>query len=269
VKKLETTLAELTTGDKEWEALDALLLRAAVAEPGALPTILRIFEHHTRNPQGLCDALESICLYHAGLQQASEVAWALWTAKRLEIPLSTEVANAVETVDDDIVALVALELRENGLLPTPDNQFALWSGYMTAEHLYSDHWLLAYEAFEQGWLPALNNTDYTVVDPYFQILKKHSVRFYDTSAEVEAPDSGYNDDDDDDDSELLEDDDDGDDGEENAPDADHLTAEEIRKMMEHLPPNRSDTTLSGHSASSWYLGPAHPILHPARIKRHV
>lgn len=199
VKKLETALSRLKLQDREWADLDALLLRAAIAEAGSLSTILRIFENHGRTPNGLNKALESICLYHASLQQASEVAWALWTAKRLGIYLSDEVADAVETVDDDIVALVALELHNNDLLPMPENGFQLWSNYMTSQHLYSDHWLLAYEALEHGWLRSRDGGDYVAGDEYFQLLKKHSVKFYDTSADVKEPDSGYNDDDNDDD----------------------------------------------------------------------
>jgi hypothetical protein len=131
VKKLETAIDRTRLQEKEWEALDTLLLRAAVAEPGTLPVILRIFEIHQRNPVGLKEALESICLHHATLQQASEVAWALWMAKRLDISLSGEVSNAVETVDDDIVALVALELYSRGLIPQPQHGFELWSHYVS------------------------------------------------------------------------------------------------------------------------------------------
>jgi hypothetical protein len=207
VKKLDTALDRIKLHEKEWEALDTLLLRAAVAEPGALPFILRIFEIHERNPVGLKEALESICLHHASLQQPSEVAWALWIAKRLGISLSDEVSDAVETVDDDIVALVALELYSNGLLPHPQHGFELWAQYMSPEHLYSDHWLLAYEAREHQWLPSLDGSDYVTADEYFGLLKKFSVKFYDTSADVEEPDSGYNDEDEDDeyeDEELSE-----------------------------------------------------------------
>jgi hypothetical protein len=166
VKKLETAIDRTRLQEKEWEALDTLLLRAAVAEPGTLPVILRIFEIHQRNPVGLKVALESICLHHATPQQASEVAWALWMAKRLDISLSGEVSNAVETVDDDIVALVALELYSRGLIPQPQHGFELWSHYMSSEYLYSDHWLLAYEAFEQNWLPSRDGSDYVAADAY-------------------------------------------------------------------------------------------------------
>ena len=61
-------------------------------------------------------------------------------------------------------------------------------------------------------MPSRDGSDYVAADQYFRLLKKHSVKFYDTSADVEEPDSGYNDDDEDDDDESSDDlvfDDDG------------------------------------------------------------
>jgi Reverse transcriptase (RNA-dependent DNA polymerase) len=221
VKKLESALAHLNLVEGDWEMVDALLLRAAVGEPTSLPTILRILETFERRPAAIASALESICLHHAGLQQANEVAWALWTAKRLGVELSQETADAIELVDDDIVALVALDLCDSDLLPSPANEFSLWSEYMSAEHLYLDHWLLAYEALQQAWLPSKGGNDYVKADPYFMLLAKHSVRFYDTSADVPEPDSGYNDEDDD----SYEEDEEG---EEDEP---TLSADDIMKFL--------------------------------------
>lgn len=232
VKKLETVLEKIKLQDREWEILDALLLRTAVAEPGALPVILRIFERNDRNPDDLDRALESICLHHAGLQQSSEVAWALWTAKRLNVTLPKTVANAVKDVDDDIVALVALEMHADNLLPAPDGGFSLWSSCMTPNHLYSDHWLLAYEALEQGWLPSQDNTNYITQDEYFKLLKNHDVKFYDTSANVEEPDSGYNDEDEDEDD--YEPDDDEDDEE--------VSPDNLNALLQWPPPPPTTTT---------------------------
>jgi hypothetical protein len=194
-KKVAASVAKMALTDDDWEVTDALLLRAAVGEPASLPTILRIFEDHQRMPDGVEDALNAICLHHALLQQSSEVAWALWTAKRLEVTLPQEVADAVALVDDDVVALVTLDLYSGGFLPEPTDGFELWSGYMTSENLYLDHWLLAYEAHQQGWLEPLDGKDYVTSDPFFSILGKYGVLFYDTSADVPAPESDYNDDD--------------------------------------------------------------------------
>ena len=49
---------------------------------------------------------------------------------------------------------------------------------MTAANLYDNHWLLAYEAHEQGWLPSRNGNDYVGSDAFFSILRSHGVRFY-------------------------------------------------------------------------------------------
>ena len=67
---------------------------------------------------------------------------------------------------------------------------------MTPEGLYSEHWILAYEALVQEWLPSLSGRDYVSDDPYFSILKRHEVRFFDNSNDLDVPeDEGYNDDD--------------------------------------------------------------------------
>ena len=67
---------------------------------------------------------------------------------------------------------------------------------MTANALYSEHWLLAYEARVQEWLPSVSGVDYVARDSYFSILADHQVRFFDTSDDVEVPeDSGYEDED--------------------------------------------------------------------------
>jgi hypothetical protein len=211
VRKIDALLPKLALRSVDWEVLDALLLRCSIGEPAALPTVLRIFESNSRFPMGAGATLNAICLQHAALMQASEVAWALWTAKRLKVTLSNEVANAVSKVDDDIVALAALDLHSEGFLPAPIDGFEIWSSYMTAESLYSEHWLLVYEAYVQNWLPSLAGTDFVAADPYFSILQRGGVRFFDTTADVEAPESGYEEDEDYEDDE--EDDDDGDDDE--------------------------------------------------------
>ncbi len=66
---------------------------------------------------------------------------------------------------------------------------------MTANSLYTEHWLLAYEAFEHGWLT--RKTDYVAADPIFSILQKHGVRFYDSGkAAPPISSTGYEDEED-------------------------------------------------------------------------
>jgi hypothetical protein len=163
--------------EENWTFCESLLLRAAISEPTMLSVLGDIYDRfgafHTDN-QALTSTLESICSYHAPLQQGNEVSWALWLAKKMFVTISKAVGDKIAEVDDDIVALVALDLIAQGYLQT--TKLGLWRNYMTAPNLYEDHWLLAYEAHEHGWLPA--KSDYVAADPFFSILQGYGVRFY-------------------------------------------------------------------------------------------
>ncbi|QNI31212.1 RNA-directed DNA polymerase [Alloacidobacterium dinghuense] len=165
--------------EENWELCEALLLKAAIAEPTMMSVLELIYDnyasYHTSN-DALASALYSICYYHAPLQQGNEVSWALWLARKLNVPIPKSVADAVAKLDDDVVALVALDLLEQGNFDT--DQLELWYGHMAGSSLYEDHWLLAYEAHEHGWQPTTVKKDYVAADPFFSILQTHGVRFY-------------------------------------------------------------------------------------------
>jgi hypothetical protein len=167
---------------ENWSFCESLLLKAAVGEPSMLSVLVDIYgkyaSYHTSN-DSLKRAIESICTYHAPLQQGYEVAWALWLAHEQGVKISRAVGERIAKMDDDVVALIALNLNNIGLLDAPG--FAKWSEYLTDTNLYADHWLLAYEAHEQGWLPSRSGNDYVGADPFFSILRTHGVRFYGAS----------------------------------------------------------------------------------------
>lgn len=94
----------------------------------------------------------------------------------MNVNISKTVGDRIAKLEDDVVALVALDLNQSGLLDAAG--FAKWRGYMTTANLYDSHWLLAYEAHEQGWLPSRNGNDYVAADSFFSILRHHGVRFY-------------------------------------------------------------------------------------------
>lgn len=68
----------------------------------------------------------------------------------MNVPISKAVGDKIVRLDDDVVALIALDLHQLGLLEA--SGFTKWRNYLTATNLYDRHWLLAYEALEQGWL---------------------------------------------------------------------------------------------------------------------
>ncbi len=198
-------------GVNEWEVCRSLLLRSCLGEATMLPALLELYEQNpdTWNRDDLRELLTELCVYHAPLQQGFEVAWSLWVARALGIDLPERVRAAVRKVDDDIVALVALDMETEGLLPRLDS--ALWASRMKADHLYSEHWLLAYEAYVRGWLPSVDGQDYVTADPFFSILNDGEVRFYSAEEPWEDGYSDYSDDDYQEDLDLEEDEDEGED----------------------------------------------------------
>lgn len=113
----------LSTDIKEenWTFCEALLLRAALSEPTMLSVLENIYDRFLHFHQGnsaLKDTLESICAYHAPLQQGNEVSWALWLAKKMKVNISKTVGDKIAEIDDDVVALIALDLMEQGYLRT-------------------------------------------------------------------------------------------------------------------------------------------------------
>jgi hypothetical protein len=183
-------------GKRDWEVVRSSLLRSCIAEPTMLPALLELFETKPEacDREGLRDVLTELCVFHGPLQHGFEVAWSLWMARSLSIDLPTSVSAAVRNVDDDIVALVALDLEQQSLLPTTN--WKLWASRVRKDHLYSEHWLLAYEAYAQGWLPSSDGSNFLANDPFFSILLNGGVRFYDPGDTWEEGYSDYSDGDD-------------------------------------------------------------------------
>ncbi|HEY2364690.1 MAG TPA: RNA-directed DNA polymerase [Candidatus Angelobacter sp.] len=173
----QTLTANIT--EENWGFCEGLLLKAALAEPSMLSVLVDLYEkyaaYHTGN-DALSATIESICSYHAPLQQGNEVAWALWLAKKMNISIQKTVGDRIARLDDDVVALIALDMNNLGLLDA--SGFTKWRSYMTAGNLYENHWLIAYEALEQGWLPSKSGSDYIESDDFFSILRSNNVRFY-------------------------------------------------------------------------------------------
>src|SRR5262249_33663131 len=102
-----------------WLTFQGLLFNATTADPGTLPIAIVLLERHvgtgkTVNKAAAERVLEETIARHAPLGHGSEVAWALWTAIQFEIDLSNETATKVSAMEDDIVALLALDAKERG-----------------------------------------------------------------------------------------------------------------------------------------------------------
>ena len=52
---------------------------------------------------------------------------------------------------------------------------------MTAEDLYTENWILSYEALLKGWLRSRDEIDYIASDTLFSAFRENGISFYDTS----------------------------------------------------------------------------------------
>ena len=89
--------------------------------------------------------------------------------------MENDVSEILSKNDNPIVALIALDMRNIGLIKDDLNE-NIWMKFLVKEQLYDDHWLLAYEAVNKGWLIA--SEEILEEDPFFKILKDEDISFY-------------------------------------------------------------------------------------------
>lgn len=169
-----------------WSTFEGLILTSATAEPSTMPVVVDLLNYHSKrlrvsvDKDAVAEVLESQIQRHAPMRNGSEVAWALWAAVSLDVDLSSDAATAVSAVEDDLVALLALDAQAKGRFPSGGLNTTLWDSLASApDALFGEHWLLAYESAGQQWLPG--GASAVAADPFFSVLDGAGVRFYDTS----------------------------------------------------------------------------------------
>lgn len=174
---------ELEVDDLAWPTFQSLVWNAVSVEPTTMPLALDLLRvkaeevEDTVDPAPAAEVLEMLIARHAPVRNASEVAWALWAAIELDVDLSQDVAVAISDMDDDFVALLALDAQARGRLPAAGLDTARWEALLDGDALSGGHWLLAYEGVIKGWLPAAE--DAVRSDPFFNRLLQRGVGFYD------------------------------------------------------------------------------------------
>ncbi|WP_284641981.1 RNA-directed DNA polymerase [Paenibacillus silviterrae] len=168
---------------ENWDLYEAFLLRCALADPRALPIICRIlftyadkFDYNL-DISKISDTMSQIVIKYSLEGAGFEVAWALWTCLSLSIEVNNIASEPLAQMDDPIVALLALDLVEQGLLPDCASLKRRWENKMTEDALYGPYWILVYEAAVKGWLTT--SFDQVQKDPFFGMLLKWEISFYD------------------------------------------------------------------------------------------
>jgi hypothetical protein len=174
VKKAAATNFAAANGD----IYEAFLRASIVHDASTMPLVTHLlFERKKAGDlaegQEMINTLSRLLAFHSEFRHPFEVCWLLWLARILKLELPERVVQAACGMDDAVVALMMLDLREIGLARDLDT--TRWETAMRADSLYSEHWLLAYEAAVRGWLP---EDGYLGADPFFSELADRSVTFY-------------------------------------------------------------------------------------------
>ena len=177
---------DVRIGEYGWRTFQGLVLSAAVAEPSTLRVAIDLLDLHSarlglplRHP-AIRDVTDTLVTRNARLGNGSEVAWALWAALHWNVPLSRTASRELGQMEDDFVALLALDGRLRDVV-TADLDVSRWATWAAApDALENEHWLLAFEATSRGWLPGPPPAGTAPAPAYFANLAQQSVRFYDT-----------------------------------------------------------------------------------------
>ncbi len=177
-----------TTVANSWPLLQSLMLQAFFSEPGGVPVAWDLIRKYLKegclfDPKAFSKTLNELVKRHAPMGHSSEVAWAMWMAIATRTSLDGTATSAICAMDDAIVAILALHARAKGLTPSGFDE-SNWMQYISADGLWGDKWLLAYEANIHGWLTT--GSDYVATDDFFGPLKTAGVSFYKLISDADA-----------------------------------------------------------------------------------
>lgn len=182
LKRLSSTIIR----SENWTIFEAHLCHIAISFPNTLQEIARILSTYltngyTVNCTRLARMANAIIEEHAPLAHHSEVTWALWMCKDLNLSLTHENIDRVSEMHSSVCALILLDLEASGKL-SKSPKLGYWKTFNTKDALTGDLWLLCYEASVRGWG---GFTDIHVIsDDYFKHLAMANVRFYNPSRKV-------------------------------------------------------------------------------------
>jgi hypothetical protein len=109
------------------DLLVAFLLKCISTEPKTIPFVAETIIGYNTIQRTLLNlpfielSLNKFLFYHIKLNNPFEVAWLTWFLKRIGLPMKLECSNTIGTINNSIIALEALAMRDKGLIPNPIN----------------------------------------------------------------------------------------------------------------------------------------------------
>lgn len=180
-------IKEIEISQENWNVYEALILKTIMADASILPLATQLFLTYKRqgypiNKNRILETISEIVYYNAMRNNTFELTWSLWLCKTLDLKIGKKVAKHLTDVNNSIVALTTLGLIEDGLI-SMHIDMSMWKSLLKSEELYSENWLIAYEAKVRGWLTSTD--DYVTNEAFFSVLKANDVFFYNKDLQID------------------------------------------------------------------------------------
>lgn len=173
-------LKKIKIKKNNWQLVQSFILNSTLYDSSTLPLACSILSDYYYKKFGIdSDKIKktATAIIEKALTSNGdyEIVWSLWLTHLFNVKLDDNLIQKLCSNKNPIIALILLFLYRKENLDT-----SIWEEFMTAENLYSEYWILAYEALVRGWLPSKNGSDYVENDPFFKILKLYKIYFFDT-----------------------------------------------------------------------------------------
>ena len=184
-----------------WPAMQSRILNLWVKFPSLSDRILPILWHNrsriTRN--NLKNAVYSVIDESILLNREQELVWAAWYSKVLDVKLSQEYMIKILEANNDMASIIMLDILHKNSKENVDRIKQIRKGLndrlsaldiddkgIPNSLLWTEHWLLAYEATRNKWLNTeMGVFDYATKNQFFAQLISKNIAFYDTEYSYE------------------------------------------------------------------------------------
>lgn len=188
MKYLLVRVEALDLGTQHWRTIEGLISAAIASEPSAMPAAVSLIGKARNSGKMMSQTifgatLESIIDRSARVGHSGEVAWALWCAVAAGLKLDSQVGKTLSTMEDDVVALLAMYATRRKVLAKNSVDLSTWQALIDVAGVSdSDHWLLAYESTAKAWLPPTKH-----LSKEFKQLQTAKVHFFDEKVSKADP----------------------------------------------------------------------------------
>jgi hypothetical protein len=165
-----------------------LLFKTALIEPAILDILTRILLTYqtyldASSKVKLTNLVNLIINEHCPVHHNFEVSWVLWISKTFGIEIKEISANKIIETKDSVSNLILLDLIRTTTLVNESPLISELENILKDKILFTENWLLAYEAVKKGWLVP---SDPNLIDTnlFFKLLKENNIEFYKSNKQL-------------------------------------------------------------------------------------